>query len=186
MYLSRYIACPVTFCSCILKLVNMNVKHSGGVDVQWLEWSSHLTSRIVNPLRIVNPTKWSNTLKQIVDKLIEFDHFVGLPLRGLSKYFLSVTKCEWDFQKVIYCGMFRKIYFLQNNFLDFRKVEMKLLFIIHSSTHIKKYGQKLHFTLFYCCRFQSWSNFYWIQRNMTNFQAFAILAYFGNKSRVII
>ena len=36
-----------------------------------------------------NFTKWSNTLKQFVDKLLAnclsvFDHFVGLALKGLS------------------------------------------------------------------------------------------------------
>ena len=35
-----------------------------------------------------NPTKWSNTLKQFVGKLVTnclsvFDHFVGLALKGL-------------------------------------------------------------------------------------------------------
>ena len=38
----------------------------------------------------VNPTKWSNTLKQFVGKfptncLRVFDHFVGSALKGLSK-----------------------------------------------------------------------------------------------------
>ena len=36
-----------------------------------------------------NPTKWSNTLKQIVDNFLMncfslFDHFVGLALKGLK------------------------------------------------------------------------------------------------------
>ena len=40
-----------------------------------------------NPLN-ANPTKWSNTLKQFVGKLLTnslsvFDHFVGLALKGL-------------------------------------------------------------------------------------------------------
>ena len=43
----------------------------------------------INPLS-VNPTKWSNTLKQIVGKLPRnclsvFDHFVGLALKGLKE-----------------------------------------------------------------------------------------------------
>ena len=43
---------------------------------------------ILNPLS-VNPTKWSNTLKQFVGKLPTnclsvFDHFVGLALKGLN------------------------------------------------------------------------------------------------------
>ena len=41
----------------------------------------------VNPLS-VNPTKWSNTLKQFVGQptncLSMFDHFVGLALKALS------------------------------------------------------------------------------------------------------
>ena len=42
----------------------------------------------INPLS-VNPTKWSNTLKQFLGKLLTnclsvFDHFVGLALKGLS------------------------------------------------------------------------------------------------------
>ena len=41
-----------------------------------------------NPLS-TNPTKWSNTLKQFVGKLLTnclsvFDHFVKLALKGLS------------------------------------------------------------------------------------------------------
>ena len=38
---------------------------------------------VFNPLS-ANPTKWSNTLKQFVGKF-EFDHFVGLALKGLRK-----------------------------------------------------------------------------------------------------
>ena len=43
----------------------------------------------INPLS-VNPTKWSNTLKQFVGKfptdfLSVFDHFVKLVLKGLRK-----------------------------------------------------------------------------------------------------
>ena len=42
-----------------------------------------------NPLN-ANPTKWSNTLKQFVGKLLTnslsvFDHFVGLALKGLIR-----------------------------------------------------------------------------------------------------
>ena len=45
---------------------------------------------ILNPLS-ANLTKWSNTLKQFVDKLPAncfsvFDHFVGLALKGLKVY----------------------------------------------------------------------------------------------------
>ena len=45
-------------------------------------------SILFNPLR-VNPTKWSNILKQLVGKLSTnclsvFDHFVGLSLKGLK------------------------------------------------------------------------------------------------------
>ena len=41
-----------------------------------------------NPLS-ANPTKWSNTLKKFVGKLLAkclnvFDHFVGLALKGLT------------------------------------------------------------------------------------------------------
>ena len=49
--------------------------------------------RNVNPL-IINPTKWSNTLKQFVRNLPAnclsvFDHFVGLALKGL-KYLICL------------------------------------------------------------------------------------------------
>ena len=42
----------------------------------------------INPLR-ANPTKWSNTLKQFIGKLLTnilslFDHFVKLALKGLK------------------------------------------------------------------------------------------------------
>ena len=44
----------------------------------------------------VNPTKWSNTLKQFVGKLPTnclsvFDYFVGLALKGLRD---SIPKCK--------------------------------------------------------------------------------------------
>ena len=46
-----------------------------------------------NPL-IVNPTKWSNTLKQFVGKmptsyLSVFDHFVGLAIKGLNNQIIN-------------------------------------------------------------------------------------------------
>ena len=45
-------------------------------------------TNFLNPLS-ANPTKWSNTFKQFVDKLPTnclsvFDHFVGLALKGLK------------------------------------------------------------------------------------------------------
>ena len=47
-----------------------------------------------NPLN-ANPTKWSNTLKQFVGKLLTnslsvFDHFVGLALKGLLRQLLPI------------------------------------------------------------------------------------------------
>ena len=44
----------------------------------------------INPLS-ANPTKWSNTFKQFVGKLPTnrlsvFDHFVGLALKGSTKF----------------------------------------------------------------------------------------------------
>ena len=49
----------------------------------------------LNPLS-ANFTKWSNTLKQFISKLptnclSEFDHFVGLALKGLT-FFLKIKK----------------------------------------------------------------------------------------------
>ena len=46
-----------------------------------------MKTKLINPLS-ANPTKWSNTLKQFVDKLLTnclsvFDHFVKLALKGL-------------------------------------------------------------------------------------------------------
>ena len=50
-----------------------------------------------------NPTKWSNTLKQFVDKLPTkclsvFDHFVKLPLKGLKCFLFHVKSSfrSWD------------------------------------------------------------------------------------------
>ena len=53
-------------------------------------------SSVISPLS-GNPTKWSNTLKQFVDKLPTnclsvFDHFVGLGLKGLNDGFLLKTR----------------------------------------------------------------------------------------------
>ena len=47
-----------------------------------------ITETKLNPLN-ANPEKWSNTLKQIVDKLPTiclsvFDHFMNLALKGLN------------------------------------------------------------------------------------------------------
>ena len=39
----------------------------------------------LNPLG-VNATEWSNTLKQSVGKLSDFDNFVGLSIKGLAIY----------------------------------------------------------------------------------------------------
>ena len=48
---------------------------------------SFMNLKVVNPLS-ANPTKWSNTLRQFVGRLLTncfsvFDHFVGLALNGL-------------------------------------------------------------------------------------------------------
>ena len=53
-----------------------------------MNWRIDKKSVNVNPTSF-NPIKWSNTLKQFVEKLptnclSEFDHFVGLALKGLS------------------------------------------------------------------------------------------------------
>ena len=55
----------------------------------YLSFFTYFITQWINPLS-VNPTKWSNTLKQFVGKLPTnclgvFDHFVGLALKGLSK-----------------------------------------------------------------------------------------------------
>ena len=51
---------------------------------------------LLNPLS-VNPTKWSNTLKQLVGKLSTnclsvFDHFLKLALKGLRVYTYATLK----------------------------------------------------------------------------------------------
>ena len=56
----------------------------------------------LNPLS-TNPTKWPNTLKQLVRNLLtncfsEFDHFVGLALKGLT--LKSKIKAETVFSDV--------------------------------------------------------------------------------------
>ena len=48
---------------------------------------SFMNLKVVNPFS-ANPTKWSNTLRQFVGRLLTncfsvFDHFVGLALNGL-------------------------------------------------------------------------------------------------------
>ena len=48
---------------------------------------SFMNLKVINPLS-ANPTKWSNTLRQFVGRLLTncfsvFDHFVGLALNGL-------------------------------------------------------------------------------------------------------
>ena len=66
------------------------------------EKKKSLCETCLNPLS-ANPTKWSNTLKQFVAKLVTnclsmFDHFVGLALKGLKeektlKKKLCLQKC---------------------------------------------------------------------------------------------
>ena len=56
-------------------------------------------THIFNPLR-ANFTKWSNTLKQFIGKLPTnclsvFDHFVKLPLKGLTFTCQELKTCSW-------------------------------------------------------------------------------------------
>ena len=76
--------------------VNVQVKQNTKNSLFWSSYLPALVRKLtgklpacfsVNPLR-ANPTKWSNTFKQFVDKLLTnclsvFDHFVGLALKGL-------------------------------------------------------------------------------------------------------
>ena len=43
-------------------------------------------SNFLLTLKGANPTEWSNTLKQSVGKLIDFDRFVRLAIKGLTIY----------------------------------------------------------------------------------------------------
>ena len=74
-----------------------------------------LYSLEINPLS-ANPTKWSNTLKQLVGKLATnclsvFDHFVKLALKGCHKlreklrymnFLMEIRKLQVMFS--IFCG----------------------------------------------------------------------------------
>ena len=62
---------------------------------KWLKFS-RLTKQLITMDKIdfntlsANPTKWSNTLKQFVTKLLTislrvFDHFLGLAFKGLKE-----------------------------------------------------------------------------------------------------
>ena len=56
-----------------------------------VDFQRNLRHTLFNPLS-ANPTKWSNTLKQFVGKLPTnglsvFDHFVGLALKGLRRFY---------------------------------------------------------------------------------------------------
>ena len=66
----------------VLKLNSTKLKNFS------LIWSFEIALRSEFNRLIVNPTKWSNTLKQFVGNLptnclIVFDHFVILALKGL-------------------------------------------------------------------------------------------------------
>ena len=56
-----------------------------------LQLATLLKKYLLNPLSM-NFTKWSNTLKQFVGKLLTnclsvFDHFVGLVIKGLTSMY---------------------------------------------------------------------------------------------------
>ena len=62
-------------------------------------------SIIIKPLS-ANPTKWSNTLKQFVDKLLTnclsvFDHFVKLAFKGLKNSVIFFTFPRRDKLKML-------------------------------------------------------------------------------------
>ena len=62
----------------------------GQTNIPWVKLKLLASLNLINPLS-VNPTKWSNTLKQFVSKLPTnclslFDPFVGLELKGLMQF----------------------------------------------------------------------------------------------------
>ena len=66
--------CILIFCSPVCDIITFGINHGF----------------LVNPLS-ANPTKWSNKPKQFVGNLPTnclgvFDHFVGLALKGLSRF----------------------------------------------------------------------------------------------------
>ena len=72
---------------CLHFLSNININTANALI-------SVLIGKFINPLS-ANPTKWANTLKQFVSKLLMncvsvFDHFVGLALKGLRSLTCSI------------------------------------------------------------------------------------------------
>ena len=77
----------------VLKLNSTKLKNFS------LIWSFEIALRSEFNRLIVNPTKWSNTLKQFVGNLptnclIVFDHFVILALKGLRVIVGKVLKSK--------------------------------------------------------------------------------------------
>ena len=107
-----------------------------------INFSPSQPSRPLIPLS-ANPTKWSNTLKQFgglpTNCLSEFDHFVGLVLKGLKCKLLS-TKLQLRWKLTLehqFCSTFihvnnsRKknyIYFLRSEILTPRGQSQQMQF----------------------------------------------------------
>ena len=75
-----------------------------------------------NPLN-TNPTNWSNTLKQLIGKLLTnclsvFDHFVGLVLKGLKYTKIEICKINYCENKV----KLNNTYNSKNNVLEIKEI----------------------------------------------------------------
>ena len=68
--------------------------HFGEDKTKWILFSRDKNLPKLNPLS-ANPTKWPNTLKQFVSKLLTnflsvFVHFVKLALKGLTQHTITI------------------------------------------------------------------------------------------------
>ena len=82
-------------------------------------WPTNINNSVflINPL-IANPTKWSNTFKQFLDKLPTiclnvFDHFVGLAFKGL-KFILRIIRLVCQLLGWAYVTLCTIFYHLNN------------------------------------------------------------------------
>ena len=91
--------------NCIITLPNAESKEKRKRKDAFLWLQFILVINSIKPLS-VNPTKWSNTLKQFIDKLSTnclsvFGHFVKLALKGLNSTYITAACSTTFFRKLI-------------------------------------------------------------------------------------
>ena len=134
--------------------------------------NKRVKQKFLNPL-CANPTKWSNTLKQFVDKLPTnclsvFGHFVILALNGLKQVFLGKNKkvekilekktLKLGFGKVVVCRStnFWKVNSVTDVFKGFCEKSLYLKSYIILSLYFIKFNNFFQRTPLSGCFWKLW------------------------------